>query len=140
MSTEAEKSRWVISRVACCNSIATNSVRMRRIESVTRCKCVAAFLFTLPSSLSLPYSLSCFLHRGCRGRRSNFHRRHTALKTETTMRRHYSFPSSVDRRARVNRYWKHGKIRAPSWLEFLNIQRCTAACREENMKRTNRAA
>jgi len=121
MSTEAEKSRGGLfsSRVSQ-QHFAANSVGMRthRIcNSVQMCCCSILYLSTYLPPLSRPFlflSLSLFPSRPLfvvtMGKALEFSSP-TPLKTETTMRRH-SF-LSLDRRARVNRYWKHGKIRLP---------------------------
>lgn len=135
MSTEAEKSRRVISELRAAIVLR----RMRRVESVTRRKCVAAFLFAYRhrhfSFSLLPLFSASFIVAAGEGAR-NF------IAAEN--RNDYATPLflSLFRRppSALIDTGNTGKIRAPSRLEFLNIQRCTAACREKNMKRTNRTA
>lgn len=119
MSAKAEKSRGGLfseSRVAAAFCGELGRMRTRRIcNSVQMCCCSILYLSTaIVTILSLPLSLSPSPSRPlfavAMGKALEFSSP-TPLKTETTMRRH-SF-LSLDRRARVNRYWKHGKIRLP---------------------------
>lgn len=141
-------------RVACRNGIAADLVRMRCIESVTRFKCVASHsslwssshcrasssrppLFISPlSPSSLPHSPLSLVVRSLRRWEGARIFIDNAAENPKRLCAAPFPPTSSDARsrARVNRYWKHGRG-TPCWLEFLNIQRCITPRRaRENMR------